>query len=133
MAFTVNAFVLEELPTAGKDWYKSLAIEDLSGAEDVAAAEAGFTHYLTRLTVRADAAMDITIGSGETGGAVTTIHLGPVPLAAGFGFYQWTAPKGKGLKFTAGAAIVADAAYASGTGTIFVEAHGRSCKLPQAS
>jgi hypothetical protein len=131
MAITSKTFVIESVPSAGKDWSVSLTSEDASGVETIKAAETGYTHYLTKLVIRTDAATDMEIGSGETTpGTIDTVHLGTIPLAAASGFYLWKPPvKGMGLKFTAGASISIKAS----AGTIHIEAHGRSCKLPQAS
>lgn len=129
MAITANTFNLEYVPSAGKDWFVSLTSEDASGVEAVKAAEAGFTHYLTKLIVRTDSATDLLIGSGETTpGTIDTVHLGTIPMNAASGIYTWKAPNGMGLKFTANLAIALQAS----AGTIHIEAHGRSCKVIQA-
>lgn len=125
MALTPNTFNIVELPREGVLFYKSLQSEDVTGAEDIAAAVAGKTHYITSLLVRTDAAMDIDIGSGETTGAVTTTHIGPVPLDAASGIFLWRAPHGMGLKCTSSTAFVIDSTAA---GTIWIEAHGKTCK-----
>ncbi len=124
MAITANTFNLVALPTEGVLFYKSLQSEDASGAEEILAATAGSTHYLTHLTLRGDAAIDFSVGSGESGSAVETTHIGPVPLNAAGGIFTWDAPPGMGLKFTSAAAIVVDAS----AGTIWIEAHGKTCK-----
>lgn len=125
MAITANTFTLVTLPTRGVLFYKSLQSEDVSSAEEVAAAVSGSTHYLTRLLIHADAAMDISIGSGETTGAVTTVHFGPVPLDATNGVFLWEAPPGMGVQCTTSTAIVIDS---TAGGTIWIEAHGKTCK-----
>lgn len=124
MAITTNTFDLVALPNDGVLFYKSLASEDASGAETLVAAVAGATHYITRLKVRADAAIDVTIGSGAAAGAVSTIHFGPIPLAAAYGDFVWEAPPGMGLKCTLATLIAIDA----GAGTIWIEIHGKTCK-----
>jgi hypothetical protein len=124
MAITSNTFTLVALPADGVLFYKSLASEDVTGAEEIAAAASGRTHYLTKLQINADAAMDITIGSGETTDAVTTTHFGPIPLDATGGRFLWEAPPGMGVQCTAATAIVVDS---TGAGTIWIEAHGKTC------
>lgn len=124
MAITANTFTIESLPDEGSLFYKSLQSEDVSGAEEILAAVSGSTHYLTHLKIHADAAIDVSVGSGEDSNAVVTVHFGPIPLAAANGDFVWDAPPGKGLKCTLSAAIVIDA----GAGTIWIEAHGKTCK-----
>ena len=117
---------MRTLPTAGRDFHLSLQSEDVSGAEAILAAATGYSHYITKLSIRTDAAMDVSVGSGGDGGtAVTTVHFGPIPLAAGSGFFEWNAPQGMGVKCTADLSITIDT---SGGGTIWIEAHGKSCQ-----
>lgn len=125
MAFTANTYNVEKLPTEGNLWYKSLYIADLSGAEEIIAAAAGKSHYLTKIVIRTATALTVTIGSGEDTSAVATIHIGPVPFDAASGVHIQTYPEGYGLKCTAGAAVVADA---SGDGAIWMEVYGKTCK-----
>lgn len=128
-AFASNTWTLEHLPSAGKDWYQNGHNEDASGVEEFRAAESGYTHYVTRIVVRTDSATDLQIGSGETTpGTIDTVHIGTVPLAAACGIYQWKAPAGMGLKFTAGANISVKVS----AGTCHIEMWGRSCKVLQA-
>lgn len=124
MAITSNTFNIVMLPREGNDWYVSLASEDLSGCEAIKAAESTKTHYITRLLIRADAAMDISIGSGGDGGTgVTTVHIGPVPLDAASGIFVWKAPPGMALKCTAALSIAIDS---SAGGTVWIEAWGHT-------
>jgi len=123
--FTANTYNMRTLPSAGKDFHLSLQNEAASGCEDILAAETGYSHYITKLKIRADAAMDVSIGSGETTGAVTTVHFGPIPLAAASGSFDWEAPRGMGIKCTVSLAITG---LSSGDGTMWVEVHGRTCK-----
>jgi len=126
VAITANTYNMRTLPTAGKDFHLSLQSADVSGCEAILAAESGYSHYITKLVIRADAAMDVSIGSGGDGGAaVTTVHFGPIPLAAASGSFNWQAPRGMGLKCTADLSIAIDSSVA---GTIWIEAHGRSCQ-----
>lgn len=123
MAFTANTFDIVRLPTEGNKWYKSLYIADLSGCEDMVAADTGRYHYLTKLVIRTATALSVTIGSGETTSACTTIHLGPIPFDAASGVHVWTAPDGMGLKGTVSLALTADA---SASGAIWIEAWGQT-------
>lgn len=120
MALTANTYNLVTLPTHGTPFYKSMQSEDISDCENIMDAESGRAHYLTFLSVRMDAAVDVTIGSGESGDDVETDHIGPVPLSAESGFLPWKAPDGMGLKCTVGAALTIQA----GAGTVWVEARG---------
>ena len=125
MAITANTFNIVELPSEGLLFYRSLQSADITGGEEVVAGVSEKTHYITFLLIRTDAAMDITFGSGETTGAVTTTHIGAVPLDAASGIFVWKAPPGKGLKLTSSLAAVIDSTAA---GTIWIEARGKTCK-----
>jgi hypothetical protein len=126
MAIVANTYNMKTIPTAGKDFHLSLQSEDVSGAEAILAAESGFSHYITKLNIRADAAMDVSIGSGgDTGTGVTTVHFGPIPLDANTGYWSWKAPRGMGIKCTANLSITIDS---TAGGTIWIEAHGKSCQ-----
>ncbi len=125
MTITANTYNIAELPNEGLFFYRSLQSEDVSGAEELVAAVAGATHYITDLLIRTDAAMDVSIGSGETTGSVTTVHIGPVPLDAASGIFIWKAPPGFGLKCTASSAFDIDS---SAAGTIWIEARGKTCR-----
>ena len=61
---------------------------DLSGCEELVAAQAGKFIKISHLSIQSVAAIAITIGAGETGGAVTAALLGPMEFAAG-DFRQW--------------------------------------------
>lgn len=126
MSITANTYNMRTLPTAGRNFHLSLQTEDASGCEAILAAASGYSHYITKLKIRADAAMDVSIGSGgDAGAAVTTVHFGPIPLAAGSGFFEWNAPSGMGIKCTADLSIAIDS---TAGGTMWIEAHGKSCQ-----
>ncbi len=126
MSIVANTYNMRTIPTAGKDFHLSLQSADVSGAEAILAAESGYSHYITKLIIRTDAAMDVSIGSGGDGGTeVTTVHFGPIPLAAGSGFFDWEAPKLMGIKCTADLSITIDS---TASGTMWIEAHGKSCQ-----
>jgi len=132
MTITANAYDMRTLPSAGKDWHVSLQTEDVRGCEAIKAAESGYSHYITKLTIFTDTvlAMDVSIGSGGDGGtAVTTVHFGPIPIKKLAGTqiepFTWNAPRGMGIKCTSGLSIAIDG---TATGTVWVEADGRTCK-----
>jgi len=125
MTIVANTYNMRTIPTARKDFHLSLQSEDVSSGETILAAESGYSHYITKLVIRADAAMDVSIGSGETDSDVTTVHFGPIPLSTGSGFFEWEAPRGMGIKCTADLSITIDS---SAGGTMWIEAHGKSCQ-----
>ena len=120
-----NTFNVVELPNEGNEFYISFPAEELTDAFEIIAGVAGKSHYITRIQARTDAAMDINIGSGVAANAVTTTHIGPVPLAAGFGFFGWKAPTGKGMKLTSGLALGIDS---TADGTLWIEVWGKTCR-----
>ena len=124
-AFTSNTYNVDKLPMEGNLWFKSLYNADISGAEEIIAAAAGKSHYITKIVIRTATALTVTIGSGETDSGVKTAHLGPIPFDAASGVHIQTYPEGYGLKCTAGAAVVADA---SASGAIWMEVYGKTCK-----
>jgi hypothetical protein len=125
MPIVANTYNMKTIPTAGKDFYRSLQSAGVNNGEEILAAESGYSHYITKLVIRTDAAMDIEIGSGETGDDVTTVHFGPIPLDANTGYWSWEAPRGMGIKCTANLSIAIDS---SASGTMWIEAHGKSCQ-----
>lgn len=126
MAITSNTYNIEAIPTNAAPWYVSLQSADASGCEAIKAAVSGQYHYLTKLVIRTDAAMDISVGSGGDGGtAVTTVHIGPVPVDAASGIIVWKAPPKHGLKHTVSLSIAIDA---SASGTMWIEAYGYTAR-----
>ena len=94
---------------------------DASACEELKAAPAtGLSIYLDHLTVSSDSAITVTIGAGETGGAVTVALLGPIPFAINQQM-QWTFLNG-GLKLTAATSLTVDS---SGAGNLNIFASGR--------
>jgi hypothetical protein len=94
---------------------------DASGCEELKAAPAaGSSIVVDQLTINNGAnAISITIGEGETGGAVTTALIGPIAMAANTSL-QFTFTQG--MKLTAATSLTVDA---SGAGAICVFAQGR--------
>ena len=91
---------------------------DASGCEEVLAAVAGKQIKIRFLSISSDAAISITIGEGETGGAVTTALIGPVPFGANQTLRWYFKPY---LVLTAGVALVVDT---SGPGNICIVVQG---------
>ena len=116
MAITVTT------PTPGKfGWIINATSADASGCEELKAAPAtGLSIYLDHLTINSGAAITITVGEGETTGAVTTALIGPVSFAANQSM-QWDFLNG-GMVLTAATSLTVDA---SGAGDICIFASGR--------
>ncbi len=125
MTLTANTYQISALPNEGLLFYKSLSSEDVTGCEEVVAAVSGATHYITDVLIRTDAAMDISLGSGESTDAITTVHLGPAPLDAASGIFIWKAPPGMGLRCTSDTAFTIDSTAA---GTLWLEVRGKTCR-----
>jgi len=83
MAVTVTS------PSGKVGFIKNAVSADASGTEEIHAAVASKKIKVRHLTVNSGAAITITIGQGETGGAVTTALIGPVSFAANQSM-QWT-------------------------------------------
>ena len=49
----------------------------------IAAPAAGISHYIRSISINSAATISVTIGAGETTGAVTAALIGPVNLVAG--------------------------------------------------
>ncbi len=90
---------------------------DWSGTEEVIAAPTSGSIIVYGVTISSGAAITITIGAGETGGAVTAVLIGPVYLAANATVVMnFTRP----ILLPATTAVVADGSGA-GAATVFVE------------
>lgn len=76
MAITVTS------PQSLIGFIKNGVSADASGCETVVAAVAGKKIKVRHLSVNSAGAQSITIGEGETTGAVTTALIGPVAMAA---------------------------------------------------
>jgi hypothetical protein len=113
MAITVTT------PTAKNGFILNATSADASGCEELKAAESGKTIKVRQLTMSNNSVgtLTMTIGGGETGGAVTAALLGPVSLLTGQSM-SWTFnPDGSRRKH----GPVVDA---SGAGAICVFAQG---------
>jgi len=94
---------------------------DFSACEELVAGVSGESIYIERIAISSAAAINITLGAGETTGAVTTVILGPLYLAANTGLeFVFTRP----IKLAAATALVADASGA-GAATIIVQGFAR--------
>lgn len=90
---------------------------DLSGCETLVAAVTGKSIYVEKVVINTLAAELITIGQGETGGAVTTVILGPIHTAAtSTHVFEFSRP----IKLTAATALTVDAA-GGGETTVIVQ------------
>ena len=125
--FIANTYDMRTIPSAGKDFHVSLQTEAATRCMELLAAEAGHSHYITKLKIRADAAMDVSVGSGDAGkGFVEVIHFGPVSLAANNGKFDWNGPRGMGVKCVSGLSLTMDTVDSGGS--MWIEAHGKTCK-----
>jgi hypothetical protein len=109
-------------PSPGKfGWIINATSADASGCEELKAAPAaGISIIIDHLTINNGAnAISITIGEGETTGAVTTALIGPIAMAANTSI-QWDFPYG--MVLTAATSLTVDA---SGAGAICVFVRGR--------
>ena len=69
-------------PSAKVGFIDNATSANASGCEEIHAAVAGKKIKIRHLTINSTDAISITIGAGETGGAVTTALLGPIAFAA---------------------------------------------------
>ena len=101
---------------------KNATSADASGTEEIIAAPgAGISHNIEHIVISSDSAISITIGEGETAGAVTTALIGPVTFAAGQTIAFPFVGRTQGLKLTANESLTVDA---SGAGNICVWVQG---------
>jgi hypothetical protein len=110
-------------PNAGKfGWIINATSSDASACEELKAAPAaGLSIVVDHLTINNGAnAISITIGQGETGGAVTTALVGPIAMAANTSL-QWNFNGGMALD--AATSLNVDA---TGAGAICIFAQGRT-------
>jgi hypothetical protein len=89
---------------------------DLSGCETLLAAVADKRIVIDSIAINAGASITVTVGEGETTGAITTALLGPVSLIEGL---TWSKEFPDGLYLTAATALTADA---SGAGAVCITA-----------
>lgn len=94
---------------------------DASGCESIYDAPgSGISIYLEQVTISVGATMNVTIGAGETAGAVTSTIIGPIYFAAAgsVGPIRFSRP----IKLAANTALTFDSS-ASGNVTIVAEGY----------
>ena len=95
---------------------------DAQGTEEILAAPAsGVSIVIEYLVISSDSAIGITIGAGETAGAVTTALIGPVTFAAGQTIPWPFTGRTQGLVVPAATSLTVDA---DGAGNICVWVQG---------
>lgn len=98
----------------------NLRSDDISACEEIKASPgAGKSLVLQSLVISTDSAITITIGEGETGGAVTTTIMGPIAFAANTSL-AWTFAQP--VKLTANTELTCDASGA-GVVNLFIEGY----------
>lgn len=128
MAITTNSIVVGRVPIDGKEWTVSKYSADLSGCEELLAAETGKCHWVTKLLINTVTTLNVSVGSGETTNAVTTVYLGPIQFTAAqptlvLDFVDLVRGN-RGMKVASGTALTADS---SASGAIFIYAEGKTC------
>lgn len=100
-------------------WIKNAISADASGCEEIIAAPTdGTSHYIRSCVITSAATITVTIGAGETTGAVTAALIGPVNTIAGSSVaFVFNPP----LMVGADTALTVDA---SGAGAICVVVQG---------
>ena len=108
-------------PNPGKfGWILNATSADASGCEELKAAVAGSSIVVDHLTINVTDAITVTVGAGETGGAVTTALIGPISMAANSSI-QWDFYPG-GMVLASATSLTVDA---SGAGNVCIFAFGR--------
>ena len=103
-------------------WIKNANSADASGCEEIIATPGvGKSLVIEHMVISSDSAISITIGEGETTGAVTTALIGPVTFAAGQSMSFPVTGRTQGIKLTANTSLTVDA---SGAGNINVWVQG---------
>jgi hypothetical protein len=121
---TLNTINIQQIPTDGKDFVASAYSANWSTVGEIVAAVTGYSHYVTKIMVRLATATSITIGSGTGSDAVTTIHMGPIPVNAASGFFAWKASDGTGMKLTLSTELALETADAA---PLWIYVEGKTC------
>ena len=120
MAFTATAnTVIDDSNTNSIDFTPfcvSVDVDDASGCEAIKAGVASTCMAVKKISIICDANITVTIGAGETGGAVTTKILGPIPFTAEGG--QVTHEFINPIKIAANTSLTVDASGAGNLGII---------------
>lgn len=113
-ATTENTLTMATIPSGATLWTKSLYNADVSACEDLVAASSGKYHYVSKIKLYASSVENITfsIGSGETASAVTTIHLGPIPLSDYGSYFEIDFGPNRAFKCTESLALTIDSSAA---------------------
>ena len=83
MAITAEGNITGEFAIDGAGFVVNATSADLSGCESILAAQgSGISIYLTHISISSASAITVTIGAGETTGAVTQALVGPVEFVA---------------------------------------------------
>lgn len=127
MAITDNAIVVKNIPADSNEWTVSLYSADVSGTEELMAAVTGKYHYIRKIIIDCASAITVSIGGGETTGALTATYIGPIPFAATTGQKIFDFGN-KGMKLAVSTALCIDASGA-GAVSVVVEGHTSSSNL----
>ena len=113
MAITVTS------PACKVGFIRNATSADLSGSETILAAVSGKSIKVRHITINSDAAITVTIGEGLSGGgAVATVLIGPIAMAANSSI-QWSF--NPLMELTAATALTCDA---SGAGNVCIFVQG---------
>jgi len=108
---------------ASSGWIKNATSADASGCEVILAAPAAGTSIVVEhVVISSDSAISVTLGEGESTGAVESALIGPVTFAAGQTIVFPMTGRTQGMVLTAAKALTVDA---SGAGNICVWAQGK--------
>jgi hypothetical protein len=107
--------------SALRGWVHNATSADASGCEEIkAAGGAGTEHVIEKVMIASDSAISVTLGAGETAGAVTTALIGPVTFAAGQTIVWDFTQRAGGILVGSNTAITFDASGA-GNVTVFIQ------------
>ena len=123
MAITDNSIVVEKLPLNGNVWAISAYSADLSGTESLKAAVTNKSHYITKIVINCSSAITVSIGGGETTGALTATYLGPIIFSAFASTFTFDFGDDKGMKLLPSTALTIDA---SGAGAVSIYIEGKT-------
>lgn len=117
MAITKNSIQVKR-----KGFVINATSADLSGTEELKVAPTdGTSIHVTKIVVTTASAITVTIGAGETGGAVTAVLFGP-SIAFTTAIVPWVIDCIPAIKLDADTALVVDASGA-GAVQIFVQGY----------
>jgi hypothetical protein len=116
----IGAVTLATLQPATHGWVANANSADLSGCETIVAAVASTQIIVDYVEINTDTALNVTLGEGETAGAITTVKFGPYYLAANSTIIVPLPPGG--IILTSATALTVDA---SGAGNVTITAWGR--------